>query len=95
MPPPSEQQITAAVRARLARCAPGATACPSEVARALDPEDWRALMDPVRAVAARLSALGELEVTRGGAPVDPATARGPIRLRPSNPVVGPGEGGGR
>ncbi len=57
------------------------TMCPSEVARALDPEDWRPLMDEVRAAAARLVATGDIEVTQGGEVVDPATARGPIRLR--------------
>ena len=57
------------------------TMCPSEVARALAPEDWRPLMSVVREAAASLVASGEIEVTQGGAAVDPATARGPIRLR--------------
>ena len=56
------------------------TMCPSEVARALS-DDWRPLMDDVRAAAGRLVASGDIEVTQGGAVVDPATARGPIRLR--------------
>jgi hypothetical protein len=54
--------------------------CPSEVARALA-DDWRPLMDEVRAAAARLVASGDIEVTQGGTVVDPETARGPIRLR--------------
>ncbi|MEM9754712.1 MAG: DUF3253 domain-containing protein [Pseudomonadota bacterium] len=49
--------------------------CPSEVARALA-EDWRPLMPRIRQVAARLP----LRATQKGAPVDPRTARGPIRL---------------
>lgn len=57
----------------------GKTFCPSEAARALDP-DWRPLMGPVRAVAAKLVADGRLVATQKGAPVDPVTARGPIRL---------------
>jgi hypothetical protein len=59
----------------------GKTICPSEVARRVDPEDWRPLMDPARRVAARLVEAGELEMTLQGQVVDPATARGPVRLR--------------
>ncbi|MBA2322300.1 MAG: DUF3253 domain-containing protein [Deltaproteobacteria bacterium] len=69
------------ILALLAERAPDATICPSEAARALDPEDWRGRMDDVRAAAARLAAAGVIEVTQGGAVVDPGAARGPIRLR--------------
>ena len=55
----------------------GKTFCPSEVARALSP-DWRALMPDVRRVAAGMD---EVCALQQGAPVDPVTARGPIRLR--------------
>lgn len=54
----------------------GASFCPSEAARALS-GDWRPLMADVRRVAANLP----LVATQKGAPVDPVTARGPIRLR--------------
>lgn len=57
----------------------GKTFCPSEAARALG-DDWRARMGDVRTVAARLVADGRLVATQKGAPVDPVTARGPIRL---------------
>ncbi len=57
------------------------TMCPSEVARALWPEDWRAHMDEVRAAAFELADRGQLEVTQGGEVVDGRAARGPIRLR--------------
>lgn len=52
--------------------------CPSEVARALEPEDWQALMPEVRRVAAGMP---EIMATQNGLEVDPVTARGPIRLR--------------
>ncbi|WP_424188363.1 DUF3253 domain-containing protein [Actinokineospora sp. G85] len=78
MTDPGPDRIAEALRARLDR---GTSACPSEIARALRPDDWRALMDPVRAVAADLAARGELEVTQGGSPVDPARAHGPVRYR--------------
>lgn len=52
--------------------------CPSEVARALEPEDWQALMPEVRRVAAGMP---EIMATQNGVEVDPVTVRGPIRLR--------------
>ena len=53
----------------------GKTFCPSEAARALS-DDWRRLMPEVRRVAAML----DLQATQKGTPVDPVTAKGPIRL---------------
>ncbi|MFI5475733.1 DUF3253 domain-containing protein [Streptomyces cacaoi] len=38
-------------------------------------------MEPTRAAAQRLSQAGLVEITQGGEPVDPATARAPIRIR--------------
>jgi hypothetical protein len=64
-----------------------ASICPSEAARVvaegrgLDGDAWRALMEPTREAGRRLVAEGRLEVTQGGAVVDAATARGPIRYR--------------
>jgi hypothetical protein len=55
----------------------GKSFCPSEAARALA-SDWRPLMPEVRRVAATLS---EIEALQKGQPVDPLTAKGPIRLR--------------
>ncbi len=60
---------------------PGSTICPSEAARAVDPEGWRELMPAARAAAGRLAAAGDVEVTQGGTVVDVATARGPVRIR--------------
>lgn len=53
------------------------TFCPSEAARALSP-DWRPLMPRIRAIAATHP---DVETVQKGQPVDPLTARGPIRLR--------------
>lgn len=58
----------------------GKTICPSEVARAIAPHDFRALMPAVRAVAAELSARGAIVVTQRGRTVDVTRARGPVRL---------------
>ena len=75
------EQIEGAIGDLLARRAPGRTICPSEAARALDPEGWRAHMDAVREVAFALADRGALDVTQRGEVVDGRTARGPIRLR--------------
>ena len=64
----------------LASREPGATICPSEAARALA-DDWRPLMDDVRATAFAMADRGEIEVTQRGEVVDGRSARGPIRLR--------------
>ena len=60
-----------------------ATICPSEVARALAPDDepaWRGLMPDVRRVAGSLADRGLVRVTQRGRSVDATTARGPIRV---------------
>ena len=75
--PALERAIGALLDART----PGATICPSEAARAVDPEGWRDLVPQVRAVAGRLAARGEVEVTQRGEVVDVTTARGPVRIR--------------
>lgn len=58
-----------------------ATICPSEAARAVDPDGWRELMEPARSAARRLVVAGTVEITQAGKVVDPSTARGPIRIR--------------
>jgi hypothetical protein len=77
-----DSAVTETLFSLLAARAPAATVCPSDVARALAPEDeaWRALMPQVRRVAAGLAAEGRLRVTRGGVEVDAESRGGPIRL---------------
>ena len=72
-----ERAIDALLDARRA----GVSICPSEAARAVDPEGWRELMPAARAAAGRLAATGSVEVTQGGDVVDVMTARGPVRVR--------------
>jgi hypothetical protein len=72
-----EEAMMALLRAR----GPDKTICPSEAARQVSPNDWRALMDTTRAVAARLASEGRIEVTQQGQPIDLSSARGPVRLR--------------
>lgn len=72
-----EAAILRLLRARAAT----ATICPSDAARDVGGEDWRDLMEPARQAARRLVEAGEVVVTQRGRVVDPATARGPIRIR--------------
>ena len=75
----TEAQIVASIRTFTTNRAPS-TVCPSEVARALSPNDWRPLMPRVREAAARLAADGEIVATQRGQVVDAVDAHGPIRL---------------
>ena len=56
------------------------TFCPSEAARRLDAVDWRLHLAEVRNAALELVREGRLAVFQKGNEVDPANARGPIRL---------------
>lgn len=64
---------------------PDKSICPSEVARALAPGDWRRHMTAVRGVAATLSAEGAVDILRKGKPVPPEAMHGVIRLRARAP----------
>ncbi|MEM7260298.1 MAG: DUF3253 domain-containing protein, partial [Pseudomonadota bacterium] len=60
----------------------GKTICPSEAARLLEPdENWRALMEPVRQVAAALANEQLVEITQRGQVVVLAQVTGPVRIR--------------
>lgn len=66
-----DETLERAIDAFLSRRAVDASLCPSEVARAVSPKEWRTLMDPTRAAARRMAARGELVFTQGGRIVDP------------------------
>lgn len=72
-------QLAGAILRLLAERRPGATICPSDAARAVSTQ-WRPLMEPARQAARRLVAAGQVVVTQRGQVVDPASARGPIRI---------------
>ena len=68
----------------LRKRAPGASICPSDVARALakDEPAWRALMPSIRNTAAGLARSECIVITQGTDQVDPDDVdHGPIRLR--------------
>ena len=78
-----EASIEAKTSELLARCRPGATICPSQVARALysGEAQWRALMPQVRQVAQQMALKQLLVITQRGRELDPAEPiSGAIRL---------------
>lgn len=89
----SPDAITAEILRQTTLRGPGKSICPSEVARALAPEEaaWRRLMGPIRAAAIRLARAGQIEVLRKGKPVGTdSEIRGVIRLRATtNPAAVP------
>lgn len=60
----------------------GKTICPSEVARALAPdeEEWRALMPDIRRIAGQMAEQGIIQITKKGQAIDRREISGPIRL---------------
>ncbi|WP_461190397.1 DUF3253 domain-containing protein [Arthrobacter sp. Z4-13] len=76
-----DRQLETIILELLAARAATSTICPSDAARAVGDENWRDLMEPARMAARRLVDAGEVEITQGGSVVDPATAKGPIRIR--------------
>ena len=82
----TDPHIEAALLALIAQRGHQASVCPSEVACALSPDDWRALMPRVRQVAGQLALRGLLDISQGGKSVSPSTLpngpwKGPIRVR--------------
>ena len=76
-----DRQLEAKILELLASRAGTSTICPSDAARAVGGDDWRRLMDPARDAARRLVDAGLVHITQHGTVVDPATAKGPIRIR--------------
>lgn len=78
----SEPAIREAILAQAAARGAEKSICPSDVARALAPDQWRSLMTRVRREAIVLAREGRIDILRKGRPVDSAEEiRGVIRLR--------------
>ena len=78
---PVDLDLEAAILRLLSQRPDGATVCPSEAAKVVAPDNWRALMEPARSAARRLVATGEVVITQKGTVVEPSSAKGPIRIR--------------
>lgn len=71
-----------AIDALLDHRQPGASICPSEVARAVSPRGWRAHLEDVRELARHLARRGAVTITQRGRRCDPdQRVRGPVRYR--------------
>lgn len=77
----ADTALEEAILRLLARRGAGHTLCPSEVARALHPEDWEQWMERTRAAGRRLAARGKIVITQRRQGVDPSRAKGAIRFR--------------
>jgi hypothetical protein len=76
-----DERIATTIVSLLRARARGSTICPSEVARAMAPLDWRPLMPRVRQVAATMAVAGEVELRQRGRVVSPFDeTRGPLRI---------------
>lgn len=77
-----DDRVARSILALTAARGPDRSICPSEAARdaAAPGRDWRALMPAARRAATRLTQDGSIRALQRGRAVDPATARGPIRL---------------
>ncbi|WP_231997929.1 DUF3253 domain-containing protein [Mycobacterium sp. 1165196.3] len=79
---PIGQRLEASIRALAEHRGPRSSICPSDAARAVGGDDWRALMDDARLAARRLARSGDVEITQRGNAVDPdGDWAGPIRIR--------------
>jgi hypothetical protein len=76
-------QIEAEILRQLHERNPTASICPSEVARALWPEEktWRQGMPSVREVAVQLASAGKIQITQRGQVIKEKSLRGPVRLK--------------
>jgi hypothetical protein len=82
---PIDQELEKTILRLLRNRGRGATICPSEAARLVRPPDdrdsWRELMETARNAARRLAAKNRIVFVQKGKPVDPSTAKGPVRLK--------------
>ena len=78
-------RIEAAILRLTEACGADKSICPSEVARALDPE-WQKLSSAVRRAAIRLAEAGRIDILRKGKRVEPVGVKGVIRLRIGQPA---------
>ncbi|MEO3407645.1 DUF3253 domain-containing protein [Mucilaginibacter sp. CAU 1740] len=62
------------------------TTCPSEIARALFPHDWRSYMEEIRTVALQMHKNGQIVITRKGVAIDNGPIKGPIRIGLKNQI---------
>jgi hypothetical protein len=75
------QRVEETLLALLSQVREGESISPNDVAKAVDPENWRRELPKVKAVAIGLARQGRIDLLRKGKPADPDDARGIYRLR--------------
>jgi hypothetical protein len=78
-----EDAILAAIDARAA----GKTICPTDAAKVLDPENWRARLHQIRSAGVHLARTGAIAIYRKGKPVSPDGFKGVYRLGRPQPAA--------
>ena len=77
---PDLPDITQAILEAAAERGALKTTCPSEIARARFPGNWRAHMDDIREAALKLHEGGQITVSQKGIPITSSPVKGPIRI---------------
>lgn len=77
----SDLDITQAILSTAAARGTDKSICPSEIARMLYPENWRAHMPDIVKEAIDLHHQGKVMITQNGQPVDVNHIKGPIRIK--------------
>ncbi|MEB0260599.1 MULTISPECIES: DUF3253 domain-containing protein [unclassified Mucilaginibacter] len=77
----ANNSITQTILTMATERGPDKTVCPSEVARALFPTNWRKHMQDLRDAAIELQKGGKVTITQKGKPVDVRHIKGPIRIK--------------
>jgi hypothetical protein len=78
---PDAGQIRSRIMALLTARGPDRSARPMDVAKELDPDQWRQHLKAIREEAIGLAREGKIEILRKGKRVEPDNVRGVIRLR--------------
>lgn len=76
----SKASLRQAVLSAATERGPEKTTCPSEIARAIFPADWRNHMAEVRDAAIELQKAGKVQITQRGRPIEVDHIKGPIRI---------------
>ena len=88
---PTDDEIARAIEALLATRRAEASICPSEAARRLRPDGWRALMPAVRRVAFGMAHAGRLRITQGATTIagdtEAAGSAGVRGTAPDDPIA--------
>jgi len=78
---PTDSDVDAAIFAVCGSVGAGKSVSPNDVAKSLDPENWRRCLKPVKRRAQHLAREGQVQILRKGKPVDPDLMKGVVRLR--------------